>query len=139
MNAVRRTWFGIAVLSLTIGLLSDGVRAEDKKSAGDATGTWKSSFTTPQGQTVETTYKLKQDGEKLTGTATGQRGREATIEEGTVKDGKVAFQVIRGAGDRKFTMKYQGKLSGDTITGKVQINVGDQARSVNWVAKREKK
>ena len=143
MNASSRRWFGILTLGLVIGLLTTGVRAEDKKTTdkkttGNATGTWKSSFTTQQGQTIETTYKLKQEGEKLTGTATGQRGREVSIEEGKVKDGKVSFQVVRGAGDRKFTMKYQGKLSGDTIKGKVEISFGDQSRSANWEAKRAK-
>lgn len=138
MNASRRTWFGILTLSLTIGLLTAGARAEDTKTTGNATGTWKSSFTTKDGKTIETTYKLKQEGEKLTGTAKGQRGGEATIEEGKVKDGKVSFQVTRGSGDRKFTAKYQGKLSGDSIKGKVEISFGDQSRSANWEAKRQK-
>jgi len=139
MNASTRRWFGILALSLAIGWLASGVRAEDKKTTGNATGTWKSTFTTPQGKTVETVYKLKQEGEKLTGTAKGPRGNEAKIEEGKVKDGKVSFQISREFNDQKFTMKYQGKLSGDTIKGKMEISVGDQTRSVDWEAKREKK
>lgn len=138
MNASSRRWFGILTLSLVLVFLTTGVRAEDKKAAASATGTWKSSFTTAQGKTIETTYKLTQDGEKLTGTAVGARGKEATIEEGKVKDGKVSFQVTRQFGDRKFTAKYQGTLSGDTIKGKVEISIGDQSRSANWLAKRQK-
>lgn len=138
MNAVNRRWFGLLTLGLAIGLLTTGVRAEDKKTTGSATGTWKSTFTTAQGQTVETIYKLKQEGEKLTGTATGARGREVSISDGKVKDGEVSFQVMRGVGDRKVTVKYQGKLSGDSIKGKVEIQFGEQSRSANWEAKREK-
>lgn len=137
MNAARRMGFGILILSLSIGLLTGGVRADDKKTTGSATGTWKSTFT-PQGRTIETIYKLKQEGEKLTGTATGARGREVSISDGKIEDGKVSFQVTRGAGERKITVKYQGKLSGDTIEGKVEIHFGEQSRSANWLAKREK-
>ena len=138
MNATSRRWFGILTLSLVI-VWAAGVRAEDKKTTGNATGTWKSSFTTPKGQVFETTYVLKQEGEKLTGTAKGARGGEAKIEEGKVKDGKVSFQVSREFNDRKFTMKYEGKLNGDTIKGKMEFKVGDETRSVDWEAKRQKK
>lgn len=139
MNASNRRWLGILTLSLALIWLASGVQAEDKKATGNATGTWKSTFTTKNGQTIETVYKLKQEGEKLTGTVKGPRGREAKINQGKIKDGKVSFQVDREFNDRKFTMKYQGKLSGDTIKGKVAITVGDQSRSLAWEAKREKK
>lgn len=139
MNASRRTWFGILTLSLAIGLLSSGIRAEDKKPAGTATGTWKSSFTTQDGKTFETIYKLKQDGEKLTGTVAGRDGKEVKIDEGKVKDGKVSFQVTREFNDQKITIRYKGDLNGDAIKGKVEFGQGDQARSFDWEAKRQKK
>jgi ribosomal protein L21 len=138
MNASRRTWFGILTLGLAIGLLSSGIRAEDKKPASSATGTWKSSFTTKDGNTFETIYKLKQDGEKLSGIVTGRDGNDVKIEEGKVKDGKVSFQVTRELKDRKVTIKYKGDLNGDAIKGKVEFGQGDQARSFDWEAKRQK-
>lgn len=139
MNGSRRVWFGVLALAWAIVWLAPGVGADDKKAGGSATGTWKSSFTNNNGQTFETTYKLKQDGEKLTGTVTGRDGKEAKIEEGKVKDGKVSFQVTREFNDRKFTIKYNGDLSGDSIKGKIEFGQGDQARSFDWEAKRQAK
>ncbi|MBI3465364.1 MAG: hypothetical protein HY000_20250 [Planctomycetes bacterium] len=124
----------LAVLALAVGIAGGSARAQDKK---DATGTWKYSITFND-QTRETTMKLKQEGEKLTGTVTGRDGAETPIDEGTVKDGVVAFGVTRERDGQKFTIKYNGKLEGDTIKGKLEFNFGDQARSVDWEAKREK-
>lgn len=134
MNVSRRTGFGVLALALAIVWLAPGVRAEDKKAGGSATGTWKSTFTSMDGQTFETTYKLKQEGDKLTGTIIGRDGRESKIEEGKVKDGKVSFQVTREFNDRKITIKFQGELSGDAIKGKVEFG----ERSRDWEAKRQK-
>ncbi len=139
MNVQRRMGFGVLVLGLAGCLLAGGARAEEKKAAANATGTWKSSFTTGNGRTITSTYNLKQDGEKLTGTVTGPGGRETDIEDGKVKDGKVSFQVTREQGGQKFTMKYKGEQKGDTIKGKVEIGRGDQSRSFDWEAKRQKK
>jgi hypothetical protein len=134
MNVSRRAWLGVLALGLAIAWLSAGVRAEDKKPAGSVTGTWKSTFKTPDGKSFEIIYKLKQEGEKLTGTVTGPGGRETKIEEGKVKDGKVSFQVTRERDGNKFTIKYEGELSGDAIKGKAEV--GDRSR--DWEAKREK-
>jgi hypothetical protein len=134
MNVARRMGFGIVALGLVIACLSAGVQADDKKDGGSVTGTWKSSFTNQQGQTFETTYKLKQEGEKLTGTVTGRDGKETKLEEGKVKDGKVSFQVTRERDGNKFTIKYHGELSGDSIKGKVEVNDNE----FDWEAKRQK-
>jgi hypothetical protein len=103
--------------------------------AADATGTWKST-SERGGQTVETTFKLKVDGEKLTGTIKrGADGQEREIEEGTYKDGQVAFQITRERDGQKRTAKYSGKLDGDKITGKVEFG---ENRSADWKAERVK-
>ena len=135
MNGSTRKWFGILALGLAIAWLSSEVQAEDKKLESSATGTWKSTFKTNDGKTIESTYKLKQEGEKLTGTMKRGDTPEVKIEEGKVKDGKVSFQITRERDGNKFTVKYEGELSGDAIKGKV--GVGD--RSFDWEAKREKK
>lgn len=135
MNAARRTWFGILALSLAIVWLTAGVQAADKKDPGSATGTWKSTIKTPDGKSFDIIYKLKQEGEKLTGTVTGPGGQETKIEEGKVKDGKVMFQITRERDGNKFTIKYKGELNGEAIKGKVEV--GD--RSFDWEAKRQKK
>jgi len=105
--------------------------------AADATGTWK--WTVERnGQTFENTLKLKQDGEKLTGKITGRQGNETDIEEGKVKDDTVSFNVTREFGGNKVVMKYQGKLSGDTIKGDTKFERDGQEQTREWEAKREK-
>jgi hypothetical protein len=103
-----------------------------------ATGTWKSTFKMQDGTERTTTFKLKQDGEKLTGTVSGRNNTETEITEGSVKDGTVTFKVVRKFNDREFTTVYTGKLEGDTIKGKSKMGGGDNARERDWEAKREK-
>ena len=88
---------------------------------------------------------LKQDGDKLSGklTSPGRDGgpaRESEIEAGAVKDGLVTFQVTRDFNGTKFTSKYNGKLTADAITGKIESkdrDGNDQTR--DWTAKKEAK
>jgi len=120
-----------ACLALTIGFMA---RAEDKKI--DLTGTWKSSVTNQNDQVRETVFKLKAEGDKLTGTISG-RNNDTAIEEGKIKGEEISFQVTREFNGNKMVIKYTGKVSGDTITGKSESERDGQTRSRDWVAKRE--
>jgi len=126
-------WLAALALGVLVGFVSTTARADEK---ANATGTWKWSFTTQNGQTFETTLKLKQDGEKLTGTVTGRNNQETEIKEGKVKGDEVTFQVTRERNGQTFTQKYKGKLSGDTIKGKVEFERNGEAQSRDWEAKR---
>src|SRR6476659_8918009 len=96
-------------------------------------GIWKWSLA---GQKGETILKLKQDGEKLTGSYTNQFGK-AEITDGSLKDGDITFKVQREFNGQAFLIKYSGKLSGDTITGKCEFDVNGEARALKWDAKRD--
>ena len=120
-----------ACLALSLAL---NASAEDKKL--DLNGTWKSSFTNQNGQARETVFKLKAEGEKLTGTVSG-RNNDIAIEEGKIKGEEVSFQVTREFNGNKMVVKYSGKVSGDTITGKSESQRDGQPTSRDWVAKRE--
>ncbi len=120
-----------ACLALTVAL---NASAEDKKI--DFTGTWKSSFTNQDGQVRESTFKLKAEGEKLTGTISG-RNNDTAIDEGKIKGDEVSFKVTREFNGNKMVISYTGKLSGDTITGKSESERDGEKRSRDWVAKRE--
>src|SRR3954468_12907211 len=89
-------WFA-AALGLAVVLGVGGTAP-----AADATGTWKWSVER-NGNTIETTLKLKQDGEKLTGTINSGRqgGSDTEIEDGKVKGDAVSFKVTRTFGDNK--------------------------------------
>jgi hypothetical protein len=121
-------------LAVTLGF-SATIQAQDNKI--DVNGSWKSSFTNQNGQVRETTFKLKAEGEKLTGTVSG-RQNDTAIEEGKIKGDEVSFKVTRDLNGNKVTTKYTGKVSGDTIKGKAEMQRDGEPRSRDWVAKKEK-
>ncbi|HWB13068.1 MAG TPA: hypothetical protein VG826_27840 [Pirellulales bacterium] len=118
---------------ITATCLSGLSLAEDT----DPTGTWKWSAMI-NNQTREFTLKLKLEGDKLTGSMLGRDNQETAIENASYKDGEVAFTVTRERNNQKFTVKYKGKVSGDTIKGKSSIERDGQTNERDWEAKREK-
>ena len=89
--------------------------------SGGAAGTWR--WQQPgRGGTVDVTLKLKQDGEKLTGTISGFGGgdQELDIQDGTFKDGKVTFKIVRDFGGRQSVTTYTGKIEGNSFKGKAE-------------------
>ena len=107
-------------------------------SAADASGTWK--WTTSfNGQTRDSTVKLKQEGDKLTGVYVGgQSNTETPIEDAKISGDTVSFKVTRERNGQKFSTKYSGTLKDDTITGKSERERDGQTQSSEWVAKRQK-
>ena len=99
----------------------------------DVSGKWVAEFTTPNGQTRESTFNFEVDGEKLTGTVSGRRG-DSPIEDGKVSGEKITFSVTRdfGRGDMKFL--YEGALSGDEI--QMQVTIEGRDRTFDMTAKR---
>ena len=89
-------------------------------------------------QKREVTLKLKLEGDKLTGAIVRRDNQETPIEDAKYKDGEITFKVTRERQGQKFTTKYQGKLSGDTITGKSERERDGNVMSTDWVAKRQK-
>jgi hypothetical protein len=108
---MRKLHLGLLVL-LTMVVWS--ARAEDK-----ATGTWKwkQSF---GGNDIETVLKLKQDGDKVTGSISGFQGAENNIEDGKVDGDKVTFKVTREFGGNKTVTNYTCTISGDSIKVKAE-------------------
>ena len=109
--------------------------------AADATGTW---TWTRQGRNggndVKMTLKLKVAGEKLTGTLSspGRDGQvtDTEITDGKVKGDEVSFTVTREFNGNKFTTKYNGKVTADTIKGKTESERNGNTQSRDWEAKR---
>jgi hypothetical protein len=141
-----------AVLSLAVA----EVRAADK-----ITGTWSwaqqrrggagGAEPAADAPVRKTTLKLKADGEKLTGTIAqpmGGRGgggggaaapAPTEISDGKIKGDEISFSVKREFNGNAMVMKYNGKVEGDKITGKIEMpgrNGGDPV-SRDWTATRE--
>ena len=104
--------------------------------AADVTGKWVAQVPGRDGQTRETTFNLKAEGEKLTGTVSGRQG-DVAITDGKVKGDDVSFDVTMKFQDREMKMSYTGKLSGDELklTRKVQ---GSDRPPQDITAKRSK-
>lgn len=130
---MKRLAFAVALVVFA-GIVG-AASADDK---ANPTGTWKWSIMAGGGQMREVTLKLKLDGDKLTGAMLGRNNQETPIEDASFKDGTVSFKVTRERMGQKFTTKYEGKLSGDTIKGKSSFERDGQTMSRDWEAKRDK-
>jgi hypothetical protein len=116
--------------------------------AADASpaGTWK--WMQPGrngGQGSERKVKLDYKDGKLTGKMLAYespRGpvAEADLSDATFKDGVVAFALKREFNGQSFTIKYEGKLAGDTIKGTSEFPGfgGGEPTKSDWEAKRDK-
>jgi hypothetical protein len=107
-----RTILNLTVLVL-LAMCVSTARADDKASA---TGTWKwtQSF---GGNDQEIVLKLKQDGDKVTGTITGFQGDDE-IKDGKVDGEKVIFKVTRDFGGTTMITTYTCTISGEKLKGK---------------------
>jgi hypothetical protein len=123
----------VAGLVLAFAALTGIARADDKS---DLSGTWKWTITGADGQSRTATLKLKLDGDKLAGAVMGRDNQETAIEDAKYKNGEVSFTVTRERQGQKFTVKYHGKVTGDTIKGKISFERDGQSQDRNWEAKR---
>jgi uncharacterized protein (DUF2147 family) len=95
-------------------------------SAADVNGKWKANFTTPNGDARESTFDLKADGDKLTGTVAGAQGEPAKIQEGKISGDDISFFVMRNFGGNEVKLEYKGKVSANEIKFTVSFGGGDR-------------
>src|SRR4051812_31069586 len=115
MTAIRT----IVAATILLGCftLMSRAQAPTSQPAG-LTGTWKwtQGF---GGNDVEFTLKLKQDGQKLTGTLSGFNNEDSPIQDGTVAaDGTFTFKITRDFNGQQVVTTYTGKRTGDGLKGK---------------------
>jgi hypothetical protein len=125
---------GVAAMVLAFVGLTGAARADDKP---NPTGTWKWKVEI-NGQEREFTLKLKLDGDKLTGATVGRDGTDTAIEDAKYKDGELSFKVTRERDGNKFTIKYSGKVSGDKLKGKSEVERDGETVKREFEATREK-
>jgi hypothetical protein len=108
--------------------------------AADPTGLWKWSFMRPGAdQPIDASANLAYSDGKLTGTYHG-RGGDTPITDASVKDGAIAFSVVRERDGNQFVIKYAGALAGDSITGTILLPGfdGGASSTIDWKAARSK-
>jgi len=101
----RKTMFLSAGLVLMLATLA---------MAADVAGKWTAQVPGRGGQTSETTFVFKVEGDKLTGTISSQMG-ETAISDGKVSGDDISFSVTREVQGNSFKMVYKGKVSGEEI------------------------
>jgi hypothetical protein len=126
---------------LTLATLTDARAADDQKS--DPSGNWSWVMKGRQGRPDrKITAKLKVSGDKITGTVSspGRDGAstDSDITDGKVKGDEITFSTSREVRGTKMTYKYSGKLSGDTIKGKMEFERNGEPVNQDWEAKKEK-
>jgi hypothetical protein len=83
--------------------------------AADVTGTWVAERPGRDGNPTKTTFILKAEGAKLTGTMQGAMGDPVQIQEGKVDGDNVSFVVVRNMGGNEMKTTYKGVVSGDEL------------------------
>jgi hypothetical protein len=105
--------------------------------AMDLTGTWTGSLkvTGPDGQVQDDAIHmvLKQDGDKLTGTAGPSADQQMAIDKGTVTGNKATMEVAVGQG----TFKFDLTLDADHLKGDVTLTAGPQSMKAKMDATRK--
>jgi hypothetical protein len=100
--------------------------------AADPTGTWAGDQPGANGNTYSITFKLKAEGNKLTGTMGGEQF-EQPIQNGEIHGDEISFSVHLEFGNG-IDLKYTGKVSADKIDFKVQRSGSDSGQP--FVAKK---
>jgi hypothetical protein len=130
-----RTITSLILLVLTATFAWHSFAADDKKP--DVTGTWTWTYKTREGQDATAKLKLKQDGDKVTGTYIARAGQEDPVDNGKIVGDEITFDVTRDISGQKMKFAYKGKVTGDTITGKITFG-RDRPTPHDWEAKRAK-
>jgi hypothetical protein len=118
----------------TFGLAA---HAEEKKAPVNIDGTWTWTYKTRDGQDATAKLRLKQDGDKVTGTYIARAGQEDPVQNGKLVGDQLTFDVTRDVSGQKMKFEYKGKVDGDTITGKITFG-RDRPTPHDWEAKRAK-
>jgi hypothetical protein len=128
----------VLAFAMLAGVLPAVAAAETAAApATDLTGKWSSEFDSQVG-VQKYVFDLKQDGAKLSGTASFERmGEKGQVElkEGKVEGGQVTFVEMLDFQGTSIRIEYKGQLSGDEM--KLTRQVGDFATE-QIVAKRVK-
>jgi hypothetical protein len=134
---MQKTLSSVFQLALSL-VFALAITASAQDATVDPVGTWKWSIER-NGQTRETTLKIKKEGDKLAGTITGFRAEtENKIEDVKVKGDEVTFKVTRETQNGTFTSKYTGKISGDVMKVKMAFERNGETQTREYEAKREK-
>ena len=99
-------------------------------------GTWRWTFTMPDGTTSRPKLILETENGKLTGTSSFRPGSETSITNVVFNGDLLRFQVIRDREGQEIITTYTGKWSGKTLKGKIESNWAGEKQTYDWDAQR---
>jgi SAM-dependent methyltransferase len=101
----------------------------------DAAGSWRWRIPAPGGE-QEVRLQLSQKFQEITGKVTIGRA-EGALEDLRLSGDRIRFTVVHEAGGGKETLRFQGRISGNTLQGRVEAQGGPAPVPPVWTAKRE--
>jgi hypothetical protein len=99
-------------------------------------GTWRWTFTMPNGTTVRPKLKLAMADGQITGTTSFRPGSEAPITNAVISGDELRFQVIRQRQGQDVVTTYRGKWSETAIKGSIESDWAGEKQTFAWDAQR---
>jgi hypothetical protein len=115
----------------------DGSRKKETAEAG-LSGSWKVTIEFSPGRRAEPILRLRQEGDRVTGSYVGAGGKELQLEDVKFKDGELTFHVSDEMRGNKAKFDFVGKPKGDTMSGKVKVAFGTRNLDRPFQAQRVK-
>jgi hypothetical protein len=135
-----KTFVGIVVCAAGLGwfALAPLVRAAeaDAKTAPTLEGTWRWTFTMPDGATNRPKLRFTVEEGQLHGTTSFRPGSEAPVTNILVNGDQISFQVVRQRNGQDIVTSYTGKWSENTLKGKIESNWAGEKQVFDWEAQR---
>ncbi len=129
MTNKNHVWIASLLLAFATSLTT--VHAAEKV---DPSGTWKWESKIGENN-VKFSLMLKVKDEKVTGTFSAG-DRKSEIKSGSLKGDQLSILVERQYNDRQLKIDFHGKVTQNTIKGKVSVAAGNEPREFDWEAKR---
>ena len=95
--------------------------------AAEVSGKWVAQVPGREGQVREVTFEFKAEGNQLTGSITGPRGK-TEISEGKIDGGEISFVQVMEFGGNPVRLLYKGKVAADEIKFTRQREGGDRTQ-----------
>ena len=123
---------GVAVAAITFSAVT---LAQEARVRNPFEGTWRWTFTMPDGAEVKPSLKIKRDSEAFVGTTRFRAGDWTPVTNLVVQGGELKFEVVRERDGERIVTQYSGKRVGDEIKGKITSNWTGQRETYDWQAK----
>lgn len=101
-------------------------------------GTWKCEYEIG-GQKRTSTFTVKKDGDKLTGTMNWSDQKDATLKDLKLTDSTLSFTAVRKYMENEINIEYKLTIDGDKLKGKGSSEFGGQKQEWDITGSREKK